>query len=147
MRRQLWLLLLWFPALASAKPLPSFQGVTELLCRFDLSSLDNKTVFQSVVLPVKASESVGGKGYEGKLGPFKVQVLFYGNYYGSGKGKLYIDKLTLTIWEGAKEDSPMGITGTGEGKEPIDYKTVVATRQMVKITADKKIVYYCLPPK
>lgn len=130
-----------------AKPMPSFHGVQELLCRFDLSSLDNKTVFQSVVLPVKATESVGGKGYEGKLGPFKVQVLFYGNYYGPSKGKLYIDKLTLTIWEGTKVDSPMGITGMGEGTAPVDFHTVVQTRHMVKITADKKIVYYCIPPK
>lgn len=131
---------------AAPKPIPQVTGISEIKCKFDLSTHDNKTVFNSLVFPVKAAGAEKeAQGLEGMLGPFKVQVLYHSGIYGTGKGAhAYIDKLTLTIWEPPSKD-PVGITGMGESDVPLDRETLVRTRHMLKLTNEKKIVYYCMP--
>jgi len=147
MRHILFLsLLLTSSVWAAPKPIPAVSGISEIKCRFDLSTHDNKTVFNSLVFPIKAAGAEKeAQGLEGMLGPFKVQVLYHSGAYGAGKGaRSYLDKLTLTIWEPPSKD-PVGITGMGESDVPLDRETLVRTRHMLKLTAEKKIVYYCMP--
>lgn len=130
------------------KPIPHVTGIREMQCKFDLSTHDNKTVFNSLLFPVKADEAALGKGLQGMLGPFKVQIIFHSSRYGDAKNaQLLIDKLTLTMWEPNDDTNPVGITGAGEGDVPLDLATIVRTRHMVKLTNERKIVYYCFVGK
>ncbi len=142
------ILLMLLPAvsLAKEKQLPLVVGIKEVKCKFDLSTHDNKTVFNSLLFPLKAEIAVKeAQGLEGLLGPFKVQVLYHGGKYGTGKSAgIFLDKLTLTIWE-PPSPNPIGITGMGESDVPLDRETLIRTRHMVKLTNEKKIVYYCMP--
>jgi len=133
-------------ALGKEKPVPTVTGVREIKCKFDLSTHDNKTVFHTLVFPIKVDGALKeAQGLEGLLGPFKVQVLYHAGLYGTAKkAQPMLDKLTLTIWEPPSKD-PVGITGMGESDVPIDRETLIRTRHMLKLTNDKKIVYYCMP--
>lgn len=105
-------------------------------------------MFNTLLFPVKADEALEGKGLQGLLGPFKVQIIFHSSKYGEGKkAQPLLDKLTLTMWEPSDDTNPVAITGSGEGDAPLDLATVSRTRHMVKLTNEKKIVYYCSAPK
>lgn len=136
-----------FAQAPAAKPVPHVTGAKALQCKFDMSSQDNKTIFNTLTFPLKADDALADTGLEGMLGPFKVQVLFHASKYGQGPAAAnYLDKLTLTVWEGKEKTSPVAITVAGNSDVPLDLPTLNRTRHMVTLTKTTKIVYFCSSP-